>query len=159
MDYMAAVREATAAIEKHYELKCEAGVDQALGEVQYQLESLAEAARQIQGQSTVFESYALDLAASALDGWREWEKEPGRLRARLDLVETTLESKHQDYGNAPLIKFGAWGFVIRMDSKLERLKNLLAKMDGPKNESIMDTWLDLVGYAVLLFMFSRDQIR
>lgn len=64
-------------------------------------------------------------------------------------------SKQHDYGpfnilNAP---FGAEkGLVVRLHDKLARLTNLLEKGVEAKNESLTDTWRDIVGYGLVGLM-------
>lgn len=59
-----------------------------------------------------------------------------------------LLNKHQAYGAAPLLRWGITGVVIRLDSKLQRVVNLL-KGDVYSDESVADTLFDMVGYCVL----------
>jgi hypothetical protein len=61
-------------------------------------------------------------------------------------------SKQNDYGHGNILKFGSHGIVVRMSDKIERLKNLEAKGASPANESVMDSWRDLLGYAVIGIM-------
>jgi hypothetical protein len=70
-----------------------------------------------------------------------------------------LASKQLDYGpgninNAP---GGAMnGILVRMNDKMERLKNLIYHTDGePQNESIDDSLIDIANYAVIAMMVRR----
>ena len=60
-----------------------------------------------------------------------------------------LDSKHRDYGKTNLSEFGELGLLVRLNDKIGRLKNLIAKTDEPKNESLADTWLDSANYSLL----------
>ena len=105
------------------------------------------------------------LGALALDGWVKWivskndafkSSSPGGLMQR---VWTTLIKKRKDYGNAPLLRFGLWGFVVRLDAKLERLKNLLGRKEDPENEPLEDTWLDIIGYSTLMIAYAQGALK
>ena len=70
-----------------------------------------------------------------------------------------LGSKQLDYGpgninNAP---GGAMnGVLVRMNDKMERLKNLVYHSEGePQNESIDDSLVDIANYAVIAMMVRR----
>ena len=65
-----------------------------------------------------------------------------------DFVALLLD-KHQKYGPTCIIKWGALGLWIRIDSKLERVKNMVANNMTSKDESIIDTIHDILGYCVL----------
>jgi hypothetical protein len=58
-------------------------------------------------------------------------------------------SKQKDYGPANIAGFGEIGVLIRLNDKFQRLKNLLTSGKSPKNESVEDTWIDLLNYSVI----------
>lgn len=60
-----------------------------------------------------------------------------------------LVRKQRDYGHENILAFGHVGIAIRMCDKLARLDTLLTNGATPSNESLIDTWMDLVGYAVI----------
>lgn len=71
-------------------------------------------------------------------------------------LSRVLVSKQLDYGpgninNAP---GGAMnGILVRMNDKMERLKNLTYHSEGdPLNESIHDSLVDIANYAVIAMM-------
>ena len=70
-----------------------------------------------------------------------------------------LVEKHLKYGPAALTKWGAVGILIRIDSKLQRAKNLKlteAYIDpSDLKESLSDTMNDMVGYCVLGFIIEK----
>ena len=73
-----------------------------------------------------------------------------------EMLSDVLVSKQLDYGpgninNAP---GGAMnGILVRMNDKMERLKNLTYHGDGePQNESIDDSLVDIANYAVIAMM-------
>ena len=67
-----------------------------------------------------------------------------------------LASKQLDYGpgninNAPGGAIN--GILVRMNDKMERLKNLTYHSEGePQNESIDDSLIDIANYAVIAMM-------
>ena len=68
-----------------------------------------------------------------------------------------FEMKNKDYGNA-FKQYGAKGLFILMAGKIKRLEQLLWKNEEPqvKNESIEDTLLDLVNYAIMTLICIRE---
>jgi predicted DNA-binding protein (UPF0251 family) len=60
-----------------------------------------------------------------------------------------LVRKQRDYGHENILMFGHVGIAIRMCDKLARLDSLLTSGATPSNESLVDTWMDLIGYAVI----------
>jgi hypothetical protein len=70
-----------------------------------------------------------------------------------------LDKKQQDYGSKNISAFGELGVLIRVNDKVERLKNLL-KAANPaevQNESIEDTWMDIANYAMIATLIRRGQ--
>lgn len=83
------------------------------------------------------------------------------LAIALDNIQT-LDRKQQDYGSQNIARHGELGVLVRCDDKTARLQNLLANRKtmiladdpaecqmAPKNESILDSWLDLANYALI----------
>lgn len=80
-----------------------------------------------------------------------------------DELATLLIQKHTKYGPSALTKWGEMGILIRIDSKLQRAKNLalmvVADMPNETDESFADTMNDIVGYCVLGYvMTTRKKI-
>jgi hypothetical protein len=65
---------------------------------------------------------------------------------------TLLCSKQSDYGHDNINAFGLVGVAVRLNDKVARLVNLSTNPQGPMNESLYDTWLDLIGYSVIAEM-------
>jgi hypothetical protein len=63
--------------------------------------------------------------------------------------------KRQDYGSGNISAFGEFGVIVRLNDKMERLKNL-NKMPSVKNESIEDTYQDIANYAVIALLIRRN---
>jgi hypothetical protein len=70
----------------------------------------------------------------------------------VDAITELLASKQHDYGPGNILAFGLYGIVVRMNDKVARLDNLMAKGARARNESVLDTLIDLVGYAVVAQM-------
>jgi len=88
-------------------------------------------------------------------------------KAMADITDLLLR-KNRDYGSSfrkPGIVSGALDakskLLVRIDDKLERLSNLLAKgTDGDvADESVIDTVTDLIGYFVLLKILLDEDRR
>lgn len=73
--------------------------------------------------------------------------------AHLRRVVELIASKQHDYGHGNIAKFGNHGLVIRLHDKYARLENLVAKGGKAKNESIQDSWDDILGYAIIGMMW------
>jgi hypothetical protein len=74
-----------------------------------------------------------------------------------------LVSKQKDYGPNNIARFGAAGILIRIHDKIARLNNLMSKSDNDFNtaiginsvpgETIVDTFVDIIGYSVVALMW------
>ena len=72
--------------------------------------------------------------------------------AGMHLLKTVI-GKQRMYGHGNISRFWVPGLVIRLNDKLERLKNI-QKHDGPVLfEPLNDTWLDICGYSVIAIMW------
>jgi hypothetical protein len=84
----------------------------------------------------------------------------GELRERnewsVEKMTALLISKQRDYGHQNILQGGLFGVAIRLSDKIERYANLQRKVstDSPRNESIIDTLLDMVGYCVIAEMLN-----
>jgi hypothetical protein len=75
----------------------------------------------------------------------------------LDEVHKTLVRKQRDYGPENIRRFGRQGLLIRLHDKVARLENLDGGGRGPENESVIDTFLDIIGYCTIGIMWERDE--
>jgi hypothetical protein len=66
-----------------------------------------------------------------------------------------MDTKQQDYGSGNISAFGEFGVLVRLNDKIERLKNL-NKMPSVKNEAIDDSYLDIANYAVIAMLIRRN---
>lgn len=74
----------------------------------------------------------------------------------IDDMHRLLVSKQHDYGHKNILMFGHTGVGIRICDKIARLQTLLRNESDPRNESLLDTWHDLVGYATLAKMLDNN---
>jgi ABC-type phosphate transport system substrate-binding protein len=83
----------------------------------------------------------------------------------LSKMKDIVRKKNNDYtSNINAFKnfeeFGTYGFLVRMNDKLSRLKNLILNNKNPYvNESLEDTLIDLANYSVLLFLYLKTDGR
>jgi hypothetical protein len=69
-----------------------------------------------------------------------------------DELKVTLLKKDADYGSSfsdQYKEFGMLSGVIRLNDKMNRIKNLIKGSQSQVDENIEDTFLDLCGYSVL----------
>jgi len=69
-----------------------------------------------------------------------------------EMVELLCRKQH-DYGHQNINNFGVLGLSIRMCDKFARIKNLQQRGTEGKNESLYDSYLDVVGYAAIAMMY------
>ena len=69
-------------------------------------------------------------------------------------IAELVEKKDKDYNSAfskTLKDYGSVAYFIRIDDKLNRLKNLMLNNNAPVvNESVEDTLKDIIGYTLLM---------
>ena len=73
-----------------------------------------------------------------------------------DEIVDILIKKQRDYGHDNIARFGRVGIAIRLHDKVARLENLTARNTSPQNESVVDNFIDLVGYASIGVMWEKD---
>lgn len=76
-------------------------------------------------------------------------------------VADLVTAKQHDYGPKNILNCPVGvhtGILVRMYDKFARLNNLLDK-DDPKNETLEDTWLDIMGYALIGLMIQRGEFE
>jgi len=64
--------------------------------------------------------------------------------------------KQADYGHDNIARFGRIGLLVRVHDKIARLENLISKGVAPQNESLVDNYIDVIGYAAIGMMVERD---
>ena len=66
-----------------------------------------------------------------------------------------LCSKQHDYGHKNISNFGIIGVAIRICDKIARIQNLESR-ETPNNESIIDSYSDIVGYSMIAIMLEEE---
>jgi len=74
----------------------------------------------------------------------------------IDEISDILVRKQRDYGHDNIARFGRVGIVIRLHDKVARLENLISRNVDPQNESVLDNFVDLIGYAAIGVMWEED---
>ena len=69
-----------------------------------------------------------------------------------------LCKKQHDYGHNNITNFGIVGVGIRVCDKIARIDNL-NKTGSPSNESLMDSYIDIVGYAMIATMLQEESFK
>lgn len=69
-----------------------------------------------------------------------------------DMVALLVRKQH-DYGHDNINNFGIIGIAIRMCDKIARIRNLTGRNSDGLNEPLHDSYLDVVGYAVIASMY------
>jgi len=91
------------------------------------------------------------IAANGIIGYAQ-ETKVSVEEAGMQVLKTVI-GKQRMYGHGNIARFGVPGLTIRLNDKLERLKNI-QKHDGPVLfEPLHDTWLDICGYSVIAVMW------
>ena len=71
-------------------------------------------------------------------------------------VANILAKKQKDCGPNNIARFAEKGLILRLHDKIARLENLLSKNYEASNESIEDTYLDIIGYSVIGMMWGNN---
>lgn len=74
----------------------------------------------------------------------------------VDDISKILVKKQRDYGHHNIARFGRAGLLVRMHDKVARLENLLQDGRAPENESVVDNFIDVIGYASIGIMWERN---
>jgi hypothetical protein len=99
------------------------------------------------------EEMFMNLAVAGLHGYSLVSNETHTQSA--GVIYHTVLGKQKMYGHGNIARFEIPGIVIRMNDKLERLKNL-RQFNGPVLfEPVQDTWLDICGYSIIAIMWLR----
>lgn len=75
-----------------------------------------------------------------------------------DHVHGVLVRKQMDYGHENIRRFGRIGLIVRMQDKVARLENLIARgaAEDPQNESLFDNVVDVMGYSAIGLMWESE---
>lgn len=70
-------------------------------------------------------------------------------------ISGILVRKQKDYGHQNIARFGRIGLLVRCHDKIARLENLLGNDKTPENETVVDNFIDVVGYSAIGIMWER----
>lgn len=76
--------------------------------------------------------------------------------AELASLVVFLAGKQRDYGPQNILKFGPAGLKVRLWDKIARIENLRPLGGDAVNESLNDSYVDLMGYCVIMDMLASD---
>jgi len=82
----------------------------------------------------------------------EWEKTV--LRIYNESYAVFLRKRH-DYGTENVNILGLRGVFVRIWDKAWRLKNLVWENKEPRNESLEDTFIDIMNYCIIALSLMR----
>jgi hypothetical protein len=74
-----------------------------------------------------------------------------------EMVQLLCRKQH-DYGHNNITNFGIIGVAVRICDKIARIDNL-SKRNQPTNESLVDSYIDIVGYAMISIMLNEDSFK
>jgi hypothetical protein len=77
------------------------------------------------------------------------------LDAHVENISSILVKKQRDYGHHNIARFGRAGLLVRAHDKVARLENLLQADKTPENESILDNFIDVIGYSAIGMMWEK----
>ena len=73
-----------------------------------------------------------------------------------DHLHSLLCRKQHDYGHQNIDNFGMVGVAVRLCDKIARAANLKDRGNSVQDETIVDTYVDIVGYAVIAIMLDSE---
>ena len=76
----------------------------------------------------------------------------------VDDMTAIICRKQHDYGHKNITNFGVIGVGIRICDKIARIKNL-SKLGDPKNESLLDSYYDIIGYSAIALMLENESFH
>ena len=71
-----------------------------------------------------------------------------------DVVPLLVKKQH-DYGHQNILRFGLHGLLVRVNDKVARIENLVWREEEAANESLQDSFDDLIGYSIIGIMLVR----
>ena len=70
-------------------------------------------------------------------------------------ISAILVRKQRDYGHTNIARFGRAGLLVRCHDKVARLENLLGAGRVPENETVVDNFIDVIGYSAIGIMWEK----
>lgn len=105
---------------------------------------------------TGIEGFYVYLGSITLD-WVQWRCGSAKDDHLQGVVLPLIASKQRDYGHENILRTHKHtGIMVRLMDKLARLENLLKTGKPALNESFVDSLNDVIGYATIGSMVSKD---
>ena len=106
----------------------------------------------------VYSSFLDQRTRNVIDCWAAmgaiaFNINPEKQSLDFEKVLEVLIRKQRDYGHENIRRFGRRGILVRMHDKVARLENLFGRGVQPRNESIADNLLDVIGYSAIGIMW------
>ena len=95
-------------------------------------------------------------AAVRADSFPDFIKNDAGVLELIDQISSILVRKQRDYGHTNIARFGRAGLLVRCHDKVARLENLLGAGRAPENETVVDNFMDVIGYAAIGIMWEND---
>jgi len=71
-------------------------------------------------------------------------------------IKALLIEKNKTYGDKNVLKMGKLGVLMRIEEKIERIRNMVEKGIDDK-ESKEDSWKDIAGFGIIGAMLEREK--
>ena len=88
--------------------------------------------------------------------FKDFPDEGPELLELVNQITDILVRKQRDYGHENIARFGRAGLLVRSHDKVARLENLLTSGRVPENESVVDNFIDVIGYSAIGMMWERQ---
>ena len=93
--------------------------------------------------------------AAKLNYLPDLDKNESELSGLVDEISRILVRKQRDYGHTNIARFGRAGLLVRCHDKVARLENLTQPGKTPENETVVDNFIDVIGYAAIGIMWEN----
>jgi len=90
------------------------------------------------------------------DAFPDILKNDSQVEELTNYITEILVRKQRDYGHTNIARFGRAGLLVRCHDKVARLENLLMSGRLPENETVVDNFIDVIGYAAIGIMWEND---
>jgi hypothetical protein len=99
----------------------------------------------------VITEYFIALAIVTLDTAPHYDNVGVSLTSAEEILPL-LRRKQEDYGYQNIHRFGTDGIIVRAHDKIARIENLTDLQVEGRNESLIDSFTDLIGYCIIGMM-------
>ena len=94
-------------------------------------------------------------AGEKTDAFPNFLEDESQVEELTNHIVSILVRKQRDYGHSNIARFGRAGLLVRCHDKVARLENLLTSGRVPENESVVDNFTDVIGYAAIGIMWEN----